>query len=111
MEHELIDAPKKFRELIKHLPSGQVQKAEITNEANALAESYVKAKVVGETSLADCLHIAIATLSKADVLISWNFKHIVNTERINGYNYVNLKLGYKTLAIRTPKEVLHYEKD
>jgi len=76
-----------------------------------LRKSYVKAKVVGETSLADCLHIAIATLSKADVLISWNFKHIVNTERINGYNYVNLKLGYKTLAIRTPKEVLHYEKD
>jgi len=109
LEEELVDAPEEVRELIKNLPAVQVQKAEQTPEATQLAENYVKEKVVGKTSIADCLHIAIATLSNADVLVSWNFKHIVNVERINGYNSVNLKYGYKTLDIRTPKEVLHYE--
>ena len=55
---------------------------------------YIEAKVVGKTSVEDCRHIALATVCKADVLVSWNFKHIVNVERINGYNSVNLKHGY-----------------
>ena len=109
LESELIRAPANVRELIKRLPSIQVEKIEQTPEATQLAENYVKEKVVGKTSLADCLHIAIATVSKADILVSWNFKHIVNVERINGYNSVNLKHGYKALDIRTPKEVLRYE--
>ena len=57
----------------------------------------------------DCRHIAIATLSNADILASWNFKHIVNVNRIRGYNAVNYKLGHKILEIRTPREVLNYE--
>lgn len=40
------------------------------------------------------------------VLVSWNFKHIVNLKRIRGYNSVNLKLNYPMLEIRTPKEIL-----
>nr|VFJ43411.1 MAG: hypothetical protein BECKFM1743A_GA0114220_100085 [Candidatus Kentron sp. FM]VFJ43857.1 MAG: hypothetical protein BECKFM1743C_GA0114222_100047 [Candidatus Kentron sp. FM]VFK05768.1 MAG: hypothetical protein BECKFM1743B_GA0114221_1000424 [Candidatus Kentron sp. FM] len=47
--------------------------------------------------------------SGAAVLVSWNFKHIVNLERIHGYNAVNLKQGYSMIEIRTPLEVLHYE--
>ena len=60
-------------------------------------------------SYVDAQHIAIATTQRADVLVSWNFKHIVNLERIHGYNSVNLKLGYPMLEIRTPIEVLKYE--
>jgi len=56
----------------------------VTHEAVALANRYIK-KVVGGTSMADCLHIAVATLAKADMLASWNFKHIVNVQRIRGY--------------------------
>jgi hypothetical protein len=74
-----------------------------------LAALYVKEKVVGKTSIEDCRHIALATICKVDILVSWNFKHIVNVERINGYNLVNLNHGYGILDIRTPKEVLHYE--
>ena len=74
-----------------------------------LAENYLVAKVVGKTSIEDCRHISLATVCKADILVSWNFRHIVNVERINGYNSVNLKQGYKAIDIRTPKEVLHYE--
>ena len=51
----------------------------------------------------------MATLTKADVLISWNFKHIVNLDRIRGYNGVNHQLGHNMIEIRTPKEVISYD--
>lgn len=67
--------------------------------------SYITEKVVGKISLIDCQHIAIATICRADVLASWNFKHIVNLERIRGYNSINLRHGYPLLEIRSPKEI------
>ncbi len=51
-------------------------------------------------------HIAVATLGRVDVVVSWNFKHIVNLNRIRLYNSVNLKLGYPMIEIRSPREVL-----
>ena len=78
-----------------------------TIEAEDLAARYIAEQVVGRSSRDDCLHIAIATLAHADVLVSWNFKHIVNVNRIRGYNGVNMKLGYSQIDIRTPYEVIH----
>jgi hypothetical protein len=46
-----------------------------------------------------------------DLLVSWNFKHIVNVYRIRGYNSVNLKMGYATLSIHSPKEIVGYENE
>jgi hypothetical protein len=65
--------------------------------------------VVGKTSYGDCLHIALATIHKADYLASWNFRHIVNTTRIQSYNAVNLKLGYTILQIRSSRDLMKYE--
>ena len=76
-----------------------------------LGQQYVSENVVGQTSLNYCFHIALATLHKADLLVSWNFKHIVNIERIHGYNAVNLKNGYHILEIRNPREAFDYEND
>ena len=59
--------------------------------------------------ITDCIHIALATIHNADVLVSWNFKHIVNVDRIRGYNSVNLNRGFQALDIRTPTEILNYE--
>ena len=81
----------------------------VSQEALKLAQTYVDEKVLGKTSLDDCIHIAVATLSKVDILVSWNFKHIVNVYRIRGYNSVNLRLGYSTLEIRSPKEIVGNE--
>ncbi len=78
----------------------------ITEQVNILADKYLSENVVGKTSRPDCLHIAIATLNNADLLASWNFKHIVNITKIRGYNGVNHMLGYKMLEIRTPREIL-----
>jgi len=75
-------------------------------EAEELADKYIKEKAVTQKSLQDALHIAIATINKVDVLVSWNFKHIVNLDRIRKYNAVNLMNGYTMLEIRNPREIL-----
>lgn len=93
------------------MPNKNKEKVLITPEALNLAQTYVNEKVVGETSLDDCLHIATATLNKVDMLVSWNFKHIVNVYRIRGYNSINLRLGFTTLEIRSPKEIVNYENE
>lgn len=106
---ELISAPERVRNLVNSLSRDFLELVDISDQAVDLAESYLKENVVGKTSRADCIHIAIATLNNADVLVSWNFKHIVNINRIRGYNAVNYKLGNKILEIRTPREILEYE--
>ena len=83
----------------------------MTKEAIKLADNYVSEKVVGKTSLEDCRHIALATIHKVDVLASWNFKHIVNLDKIKGYNSVNLRLGFSMIEIRSPKDLIKYEKE
>ena len=74
-----------------------------------LGDTYIAENVVGKTSREDCFHIALATIHKVDVLVSWTFKHIINIARIRGYNAVNIKLGYTEIEIRSPKEIVNYE--
>ena len=108
-EIELNGAPQYVKDLVKTIPDEHIEFLAITDEADQLANQYVTENVVGKTSLEDCRHIAIATLNNADLLVSWNFKHIVNVSRIRGYNGVNYKLGHEILEIRTPREVIYYE--
>jgi len=107
-ESELTNAPERVRNYFESLKDEIKEKVFVTPEGLKLAQTYVDEKVVGETSLDDCIHIATATLSKVNVLVSWNFKHIVNIYRIRGYNSVNLRLGYSILEIHSPKEIVNY---
>ena len=110
-QDELENAPEKVRNLVQSIKTENTEFIEITDEAVELATEYISEKVVGRTSYADCLHIALATINRADFLISWNFKHIVNVQRIRGYNSINIKKGYKQLDIRSPREFTKYEDD
>ena len=110
-ENELEDAPEKIKEFVRNFPKEKVQFIEITEESIELADKYIQENVVGKTSREDCIHIALATINRADVLISWNFKHIVNLKRIRGYNSLNLKYEYPSLEIRSPKEMIDYENE
>ena len=74
-----------------------------------LAEKYMEQKIVSENYYSDALHIAVATVIGVDVLVSWNFKHIVNLDKIKLFNSVNLREGYNILEIRTPREVIGSE--
>ena len=105
-EIELEGAPQYIKDLTEKIDEKHFEFLTITNEVTQLAEHYIRENVVGKTSRADCIHIAIATLNNADILASWNFKHIVNINRIRGYNAVNYKFGHKILEIRTPREII-----
>ena len=109
LDLELIAAPQNVRDLLHQYSSDKFERIQLTEEAIKLADTYVAEKVVGKTSLEDCRHIALATINRVDVLASWNFKHIVNLDRIKGYNSVNYRLGYPMIEIRSPKDLLHYE--
>ena len=111
IDDELAAAPRQVTRFVKSIPDDRLQNIYLNEEAVALAEKYIFEHVVGPSSIADCFHIAIATIQKADLLVSWNFKHIVNIERIHGYNAVNLKNGFHTLEIRNPREAFDYEDD
>jgi len=111
LDLELINAPQNVKEHLLKYSADKFQRVELTEEAIKLAATYVDEKVVGITSLEDCRHIAMATIHKVDVLASWNFKHIVNLDRIKGYNSVNLRLGYSMIEIRSPKDLVNYGND
>jgi predicted nucleic acid-binding protein len=107
---ELSTAPEKVQKFFNELDPAWTERVVVTPEALKLAETYVNEKVVGESSMDDCIHIATATLSKVDILVSWNFKHIVNVYRIRGFNSINLRMGFQNLSIHSPKEIVGYEK-
>jgi predicted nucleic acid-binding protein len=108
---ELEKAPENVRSLLNAYSQECFESISLIEAARELADNYISEKVVGKTSLEDCQHIAMATINKVDILASWNFKHIVNINRIRGYNSVNLKKGYATLEIRSPKDLVEYEDD
>ena len=106
---ELAGAPPQVREILQTVPESTLEEVIFDQEASELAQEYLAAGVIGATHLEDARHIATATVRRVDVLVSWNFKHIVNLDRIRGYNSINLRLGYTLLEIRSPQEVLRYE--
>ncbi len=111
LDLELINAPQHVREHLLNYSADKFERVELNEDTIKLANAYIDEKVVGKTSLEDCRHIAMATIHKVDVLASWNFKHIVNLDRIKGYNAVNSRLGYSVLEIRSPKDLMNYGND
>jgi predicted nucleic acid-binding protein len=81
----------------------------VTDEMLKLAEKYMEQKIASENYYGDALHIAVATVIGVDVLVSWNFKHIVNLDRLKFFNSVNIREGYNFLEIRSPREVVDNE--
>ena len=102
---ELAAAPASVRNVIEYLPRGCLELIRQDAEAEALAEEYIRQAVVSRRMLADAQHMAVATVARVDVLVSWNFRHIVNLDRIRGFNAVNLRAGYPLLEIRSPLEL------
>jgi len=103
IDDELVAAPDDVIRFVKSIPDSRLQNINLNEEAVALAEKYIAENVVGPSSMADCYN------PKTDLLVSWNFKHIVNIKRIHDYNAVNLKNGFHTLEIRNPREAFDYE--
>jgi len=108
-ETELSLAPQHIRDLKKLIPTECYKYVDLNDAAKMLAETYIFEKALGKASTNDAYHIAIASVNGLDCLVSWNFKHIVNFDKIKLFNSINLKLGYQLIDIRTPLEFLNYE--
>ena len=109
---ELELAPDKVRQVLDELPESALEYVDLDEEAAQLADEYIADGVVGQGSLIDAQQVAVASLNKVDVIVSWNFKHIVNLNRIRLFAATNLRHGLVTPEIRSPREVLtDYEED
>ena len=102
---ELETAPEGVRRIVEQVPVAHIEVLLLSPEVEELASAYIEEGAIGARMRADALHIALASIARVDVLVSWNFKHIVNLQRIHVYNAVNLKRGYPLLEIRSPLEV------
>jgi hypothetical protein len=103
---ELQEAPEYVCKVLSDLPRERVEIVELSEEIEALRDAYLDAGVVGSASLLDAEHIASASVAAVDLIVSWNFKHIVHFEKIRGYHAVNLLRGYHPIPIHIPKEVI-----
>lgn len=83
--------------------------ASVTSEAIALQQAYLKAEILGQSSTDDALHVALATVNRSSIIVSWNFRHIVHLDKIKRYNQVNALEGWGALEIRSPREIVTYE--
>tara|TARA_Y100001972_G_C7634721_1_gene318609 strand:- start:225 stop:692 length:468 start_codon:yes stop_codon:yes gene_type:complete len=108
LKDELLNAPTHVSSFLDKFEADCVIDLALDKEAIHLADQYLKSGIVGKGSLADCRHIATATVNKIDILASWNFKHIVNLNKIKHYNGINIQNGYGILEIRTPRELIDY---
>jgi hypothetical protein len=83
----------------------------VNDEALDLAAVYEAHSILAPRFRNDLLHIALATVADVDVLVSWNFRHVVRLEKIRLFNAVNLERGYKPIQIYSPREVTTYDPD
>ena len=102
---ELQGAPARVQSVLKELPADGAVFVPASREATALAQAYIEANILGKSSLGDALHVATATVAGADLILSWNFRHIVNYNRIHKYNGVNALRGYPPIEIHSPLEI------
>ena len=108
VKEELMTAPKKVQDLFIEI-SKYAEILNITEDALKLQHSYLKAKIVPSKFSNDALHVALATVSRCDLIVSWNFKHIVHFRKIPLYNKINVDQGYTQVGIFSPLEVIVYE--
>ncbi len=99
-ELELISNPQLRREVLQF--ARKFRTLEISEKANELAEEYVEENIFPEKYFSDALHLAIATIGKINVLVSWNFEHIVKRKTKISVNLVNTLKGYHTIDIASP---------
>lgn len=106
-EIERTSNPDKRKLLLKSIEGIRV--LSITDECRKLAEIYVSKNIIPSRYEPDAMHIAIATLNKLDILVTWNMDHMANPKTRITIRDENERLGYKVIDIATPEEVISIE--
>ena len=108
-ESELMNAPQDVQAVYDELTNMNCRRVEESVESLDLASKYIAEGILSQNYENDARHIAVATIGEVDILVSWNFRHIVHYDKIHRFNAVNVLRGYKPLQIHTPMEVAHEE--
>jgi len=108
---ELQRVPERVRRIVVDLPEHGIEMIDFTEEVGRLREAYLEAGILGREHQADAEHIAFASVAEVDFVVSWNFKHIVQFDKIAGYQAVNLLNGYREVRIYSPREVVANEEE
>jgi hypothetical protein len=108
---EVQDAPEAVRQEYEKLLRIEHELVLVTEEVISLADAYQRREILTPKFYDDGLHIALASVAEADLLVSWNFRHIVHFDKIRLFNSVNLEQGYKALQIYSPREVTKADGD
>lgn len=108
---EIEAAPDFVRELYTEILSLHAEVVQVDEEVLSLVEQYMAQQILSQRFIDDMLHIAIATIAEVDVIVSWNFKHIVRLDKIRLFNAANMEQGYKPLTIYSPREVISYDQE
>jgi predicted nucleic acid-binding protein len=103
---ELAGAPTAVKEVFDSLPEECIERLQTCRESELLRDNYIANEVVAPSSRDDAHHVALATVARADMIVSWNFRHIVHFEKMRGFNSVNLREGYQPIEIHSPREVV-----
>ena len=103
---ELDPAPPLVYSLLDTVGAEHVERVVSSDESRRLQSAYLAARVVGPACENDAAHIAVATIEKVDIIVSWNFKHIVHYEKIMGYQGINSIHGYRSPRIYSPYEMI-----
>ena len=106
---EIADAPSFAQEKFAEFLSFEHEMLTVTDASLELANIYQEREILTPKYHNDGIHIALATVAEVDVLVSWNFKHIVNFNKIRLFNAANLEQGYRQVQIYSPREVTTHE--
>ncbi len=105
---EIERAPQRVRDKYEELVNDGAEVLEVNTEVLDLVSAYKRHKILTDKFESDMTHIALATVNRVNILVSWNFKHIVHFDKIRQFNAVNEKMGYRAIAIHSPREVTNY---
>ena len=105
---EIEDAPEEVKKVYQEFKDCEHEFLDLNSESIELAEAYMRHGILSSNYRDDARHIAMATVAGVDILVSWNFRHVVHFDKIRQFNAVNLEKGYRTVSIYSPREVTTY---
>ena len=101
--------PEKLAVLTKHLNEIEYSVIKGGSEIAEIVEKIIEMGILKPKSLDDCVHIATAVVGGCDVIVSWNFKHMVNIKTIKGVRAITNLGNYGNIDIVAPTTLLESE--
>jgi predicted nucleic acid-binding protein len=110
----VIDEVEAAEEAIRHpltnlIITYDLKILETDPEVDYLAQKYIENKIIPPKYGRDAYHIAYTTIYELDLILSWNYEHIVKLKTKTGVNGINKLEGYREIEICSPWEVVKSE--